>query len=127
MTIHIFTMFDSNGNTYSTQDMPSKDAKALYTNAHLIYTHIRFINCNILNYMPLYMSKIIINGDYDKDFIRKNTSGIKVIYENELYDIETLPIDKFYQLKRDVMYASAVAQFPTDYLEKYVQYNQKGV
>lgn len=121
------TNFDIFNPTLETQNTFFKNNDALYTNAHLIYTHIRLINCNILNYMPLYMSKIIINGDYDKDFIRKNTSGIKVIYKNELYDIETLPIDKFYQLKRDIIYASAVAQFPTDYLEKYVQYNQKGV
>ena len=113
--------------SYTTQDMPSKDAKALYTNAHLIYTHIRLINCNILNYMPLYMSKIIINWDYDRDFIRKHTPGIKVIFENELYDIEDLSIDKFNTLRNNIIYASAVAQFPTDYLEKYVQYNQNGV
>lgn len=113
--------------SYTTQDMPSKDAKALYTNAHLIYTHIRLINCNILNYMPLYMSKIIINWDYDRDFIRKHTPGIKVIFENELYDIEDLSIDKFSALRNNIVYASAVAQFPTDYLEKYVQYNQNGV
>ena len=72
------------GDIWQSQDMKEvRDVNALYTNAHLIYTHIRLINCNILNYMPLYMSKIIINDDYDKDFIRKNTSGIKVIYEIE--------------------------------------------
>ena len=113
---------------FQSQDMPEvRDVKALYINAHLIYTHIKLIRCNILNYMPLYMSKIIINDDYDKDFIRKHTSGIKVIYENEMYDIETLPMDKFYQLKRDVICASATAQFPTDYLEMYVSHNTEGV
>lgn len=116
------------GNIWQSQDMPEvKDVKALYVNAHLIYTHIKLIRCNILNYMPLYMSKIIINNDYDKDFIQKNTFGIKVIFKNELYDIEDLPIDKFNLLRNDVIYASAAAQFPTDYLEMYVSHNIKGI
>ena len=113
----------------SQDDMPEikYDVKALYINAHLIYTHIKLIRCNILNYMPLYMSKIIMNNDYDKDFIQKNTFGIKVIFKNELYDVEDLPIDKFNLLRNDVIYASATAQFPTDYLEMYVSHNTKGV
>ena len=117
------------GDIWQSQDMPEikYDVKALYINAHLIYTHIKLIRCNILNYMPLYMSKIIMNNDYDKDFIQKNTFGIKVIFKNELYDVEDLPIDKFNLLRNDVIYASATAQFPTDYLEMYVPHNTKGV
>ena len=116
------------GDDYSTQDIKSvRDAKTLMSNSHLIITHIKMLHCNILNYMPLYMARIIVNFDYDSNSIRDTVNGIKVIYENELYDIDNLSIDKFSNLRNQVVKASAMATFPTDNLEMYVVNNIGGV
>lgn len=116
------------GNDYSTQDIKSvRDVKTLISNSHLIITHIKMLHCNILNYMPLYMARIIVNFDYDSNSVRDTVNGIKVIYENELYDIDNLSIDKFSNLRNQVVKASAMATFPTDNLEMYVVNNIGGV
>lgn len=118
--------FDSS--VYTTQDIKSvRDAKTLISNSHLIITHIKMLHCNILNYMPLYMARIIVNFDYDSNSVRDTVNGIKVIYENELYDIDNLSIDKFSNLRNQVVKASAMATFPTDNLEMYVVNNIGGV
>lgn len=116
------------GSVYTTQDIKSvRDAKTLISNSHLIITHIKMLHCNILNYMPLYMARIIVNFDYDSNSVRDTVNGIKVIYENELYDIDNLSIDKFSNLRNQVVKASAMATFPTDNLEMYVVNNIGGV
>lgn len=116
------------GSVYTTQDIKSvRDAKTLISNSHLIITHIKMLHCNIINYMPLYMARIIVNFDYDSNSVRNTVNGIKVIYENELYDIDNLSIDKFSNLRNQVVKASAMATFPTDNLEMYVVNNIGGV
>lgn len=116
------------GSVYNTQDIKSvRDAKTLISNSHLIITHIKMLHCNIINYMPLYMARIIVNFDYDSNSVRDTVNGIKVIYENELYDIDNLSIDKFSNLRNQVVKASAMATFPTDNLEMYVVNNIGGV
>lgn len=116
------------GSVYTTQDIKSvRDVKTLISNSHLIITHIKMLHCNILNYMPLYMARIIVNFDYDSNSVRDTVNGIKVIYENELYDIDNLSIDKFSNLRNQVVKASAMATFPTDNLEMYVVNNIGGV
>ena len=98
----------------------------LVKNTYLIINHIRLLHCNILNYMPLYIARIIINKTYILADIIKHTPGIKIIIEGILYDINKLPVNKVSILEKSITYALAVAQFPTDTLENYVFLTKNG-
>ena len=131
-------MFDPNNNLdrfvfgYGSKvyDTPGKntDRYDLTQNTYLIINYIKLLHCNILNYMPLYISRIIINKTYILADIIKHTPGIKVIIDGILYDIENLPQDKSTVLETAITYSLARAQFPTDTLELYVNLtNKEGV
>lgn len=105
---------------WSTNDV-SNDIpdKVLISNTNYIITHVKLLHCNIINYMPLCMAKIIIENKYIVTDIKKYINGIKVIIDNELYDIDALSVPVFAKLKQQIILASALAQFPTDCLELY--------
>lgn len=123
--LDMYRYMSSGTSGWSTNDV-SDDIpdKVLVSNTNYIITHVKLLHCNIINYMPLCMAKIIVENKYIVTDIRKYINGIKVIIDNELYDIDALSVPTFAKLKQQIILASALAQFPTDYLELYTSHTE---
>ena len=96
------------------------DAATRLINADIIIKHVKLLHCNIVNYMPLYIARIVIHKNYDIDTVNNHIKGVKVIYESELYDMNNLPQYIEDKLNEHITYALATAKFPTDKLEDYI-------